>query len=108
VKLILAKLECGHNADATLQQVGILQTFCYDTECRRPRQIISIVTREWAAYCYDCTFKRYFGDVATSAQEASRQHYLKHNNHRPGAKRASRPDSLKAQEMVDKRRAVAR
>jgi hypothetical protein len=108
MKLILARLECGHDADATLQEVGILQTSCYDRECRRPREIVSIITQEWLAFCYDCTFKRYFGDVAASAQEASRQHYLKHNDHRPGAKRASRPDSLKAQKIVDKRRALAR
>jgi len=105
---VLAKMKCGHTADASIAEVAILSTFCYDPECRRPREIISIVTLEWHAFCYDCNYKRYFGNNAQAAQDASVRHYRKNNAHRPGAKMGTRPDSIKAQQMVTKRLGVAR
>jgi hypothetical protein len=105
---VLANLECGHTADASLAEVAILQTFCYDAECRRSQPILSIVLKEWMVHCYDCAYVRYYGNNAVEANAAAARHYRRNNSHRPGAKRGTRPDSEKAQAMVTKRTGVAR
>jgi hypothetical protein len=105
---VLVNLECGHNTDAKISEVRLLRTFCYQKECDQPREILSVVLWEWMAFCYDCNFKRYYGNNADEAMWSAARHYRQHNNHRPGSKRGQRPDSLKAQTLVTKRTGVAR
>jgi hypothetical protein len=105
---VLVNLECGHTADASLAEVAALQTFCHDKECHSSQNILSVVLWEWFAFCYDCNYKRYYGNNAREAEAAAARHYRRNNDHRPGAKRGQRPDALKAQEMVTKRTGVAR
>lgn len=105
---VLAQFDCGHQYDVSLSEVAILRGFCYSPECRTNRDILFIVQKEWMAHCYDCNYKRYFGSNGQEAQAASTRHWRRHNDHRPGAKRGTRPDAAKAQEMVTKRTGVAR
>lgn len=104
---VLANFKCGHQYDVSIGEVAILQGFCYDPECRRPREILFIVLNEWMAACYDCSFKRYFGSNKQAALGAASRHWRRNNDHRPDARRGQRPDALKAQEMVTKRTGVA-
>jgi hypothetical protein len=105
---VLANLECGHQADASIAEVQILQTFCYSVDCRRPRGILCIVLREWMVHCYDCNYKRYYGNNQVEALAAANRHYRRNNSHRAEAKKGPRPGAMKAQIMVVKRIGVAR
>lgn len=104
---VLAIFNCSHQYDVTLDEVKILQGFCYDPQCRRPREITAIVQREWMTHCYDCSYRRYFGKNGAAANDEAARHYRRHNSHRPGAKMAPRPAAAEAQLLVNKRLGVA-
>lgn len=98
---VLAELICGDRQNVSMHDVQVVSTFCY--KCRSKRAIVDVVTTEWFAYCYDCKFKKYFGNDEDAAKESARRHWRRLNSHRASHGKKTRPKSVEAREFLIKR-----
>jgi hypothetical protein len=98
---ILYELECGNLAYGGEHDAEKTVSLCHIHH--QHERIVRVQRSEWLANCYDCAWRRWFGNDQALARDESRRHWLRRPTHKTTVEKRNRPAAIDAEWRLRKK-----